>query len=99
MHVGDRVMPRDGLATGTIEGIRNSKDGYTVAEIRWDTGARCAEPLVWLGRLEDVQAANQAREAIELRTGFLWTFRDGKVVSLRLFDKPAEALEAAGLSE
>ena len=36
---------------------------------------------------------------IELRTGFLWTLRDGKVVSLRLFDKPEEALEAAGLSE
>jgi ketosteroid isomerase-like protein len=36
---------------------------------------------------------------IELRTGFLWTFRDGKVASLRLFAKPDEALEAAGLSE
>jgi ketosteroid isomerase-like protein len=36
---------------------------------------------------------------IELRTGFLWTFRDGKIASLRLFDKPEEALEAAGLSE
>jgi ketosteroid isomerase-like protein len=36
---------------------------------------------------------------IELRTGFLWTFRDGKVVSLRLFDQPEEALEAAGRSE
>jgi ketosteroid isomerase-like protein len=34
---------------------------------------------------------------IELRTGFLWTFRDGKVASLRLFAKPEEALEAAGL--
>jgi ketosteroid isomerase-like protein len=36
---------------------------------------------------------------IELRTGFLWTLRDGKVVSVRLFDKPEEALEAAGVSE
>jgi ketosteroid isomerase-like protein len=36
---------------------------------------------------------------IELRTGFLWTFHDGKVASLRLFAKPEEALEAAGLSE
>jgi ketosteroid isomerase-like protein len=36
---------------------------------------------------------------IELRTGFLWTFRDGKVASLRLFAKPEEALEAAGLRE
>jgi hypothetical protein len=29
----------------------------------------------------------------------LWTFRDGKVASLRLFAKPEEALEAAGLRE
>jgi hypothetical protein len=67
MHVGDRVMPRDGLATGTIEEIRPSSpssDGdYLVAEVLWDSGARCAEPLSWLGRLDDVQAANQAREA------------------------------------
>jgi hypothetical protein len=67
MHVGDRVMPRDGLATGTIEEIRPSSpssDGdYLVAEVLWDSGARCAEPLFWLGRLDDVQAANQAREA------------------------------------
>ena len=67
MHVGDRVMPRDRLATGTIEEIRPSSpssDGdYLVAEVLWDSGARCAEPLFWLGRLDDVQAANQAREA------------------------------------
>jgi uncharacterized protein len=36
---------------------------------------------------------------IENRTGNLWTIRDGAVVSLRLFAKPEEALEAAGLSE
>jgi ketosteroid isomerase-like protein len=36
---------------------------------------------------------------IELRTGHLWTIRDGKVVSMRFFPKPKEALEAAGLSE
>jgi ketosteroid isomerase-like protein len=37
--------------------------------------------------------------AIENRTGFLWTIRDGKVASVRLFAKPEEALRAAGLSE
>ena len=36
---------------------------------------------------------------IEVRNGHLWTFRDGKPVSLRLFPKPEEALQAAGLSE
>jgi len=36
---------------------------------------------------------------IENRTGALWTIRDGMVVSIRVFPKPEEALEAAGLSE
>jgi ketosteroid isomerase-like protein len=36
---------------------------------------------------------------IELRNGHLWTLRDGKTVSMRIFAKPEEALEAAGLSQ
>jgi ketosteroid isomerase-like protein len=36
---------------------------------------------------------------IENRTGHLWTLRDGKAVSMQIFPKPHEALEAAGLSE
>jgi ketosteroid isomerase-like protein len=34
---------------------------------------------------------------IEIRTGHLWTFRDGKVASMHLFPQPEKALEAAGL--
>jgi ketosteroid isomerase-like protein len=36
---------------------------------------------------------------IEIRTGCLWTLRDGRVLSMRFFPKPAEALKAVGLSE
>jgi hypothetical protein len=36
---------------------------------------------------------------IELRNGHLWTIRDGMVVSMRMFAKPEEALEAAGIEE
>jgi ketosteroid isomerase-like protein len=36
---------------------------------------------------------------IEVRNGHLITFRDGKVISVRLFPEPEKALEAAGLSE
>jgi ketosteroid isomerase-like protein len=36
---------------------------------------------------------------IENPTGNLWTIRDGTVVSIRLFAKPEEALEAAALRE
>ena len=36
---------------------------------------------------------------IEIRTGQLWTFRDGKAVSMHLFPEAEKALEAAGLRE
>jgi ketosteroid isomerase-like protein len=36
---------------------------------------------------------------IERRTATVWTLRAGKAVSLRIFRKPKEALEAVGLSE
>ncbi|MFL5907626.1 MAG: nuclear transport factor 2 family protein, partial [Solirubrobacterales bacterium] len=40
-----------------------------------------------------------ASAEIEARVGHLWTIRDGKVVSVRLFPKREQALEAAGLPE
>jgi ketosteroid isomerase-like protein len=36
---------------------------------------------------------------IERRFAHIWTFREGTVVSIQIFNDPAEALEAAGLSE
>jgi ketosteroid isomerase-like protein len=40
-----------------------------------------------------------ASAEIEFRNGNLWTFRDGKAVSSRVFPRPEDALEAAGLEE
>lgn len=34
---------------------------------------------------------------VEERIAHLWTFRDGRLVELRVFSDPADALEAAGL--
>ncbi len=36
---------------------------------------------------------------IEIRIGHVWTFRDGKVLTIETFPKREEALEAAGLTE
>jgi ketosteroid isomerase-like protein len=36
---------------------------------------------------------------IETRNGWIWTIRDGVVLSLRGFPNPDDALEAAALSE
>jgi hypothetical protein len=67
LAVGDRVQPDKAL--GTIEKIRTSKEGYLVAEVLWDTGARMPEPLSWLISLEDREAEREAakEEAKELR--------------------------------
>jgi ketosteroid isomerase-like protein len=40
-----------------------------------------------------------ASAEIEIRNGHLWMFRDGKPMSMRIFPKPEEALEAAELEE
>jgi ketosteroid isomerase-like protein len=36
---------------------------------------------------------------LETRNGHLWTFREGKAVSNRIFPEPEKAFEAAGLRE
>ena len=40
-----------------------------------------------------------SRAEVEARESALWTLRDGKVVRYAWFHEPADALEAAGLSE
>ena len=34
-----------------------------------------------------------------VRNGHLWTLQEGRILSMESFPDPAEALEAAGLSE
>ncbi len=36
---------------------------------------------------------------VELQAGMVWEFEDGRVIRIRHFFKPSEALEAVGLSE
>jgi ketosteroid isomerase-like protein len=45
------------------------------------------------GRLKETE------QEVQSKAGELWTFRDGKVIRHKSFDSPAEALDAAGLSE
>jgi hypothetical protein len=44
-------------------------------------------------------APKSSSAEIEIRNGHLWSIRDGQVVSIRMFAKPNEALEAAVLPE
>jgi ketosteroid isomerase-like protein len=63
-----------------------------------------AEELFDAGDQIAVVVKTRARPAasaaeIEIRNGHLWSFRDGKVVSLQIFPAPEDALEAAGIRD
>ena len=93
-----------GITAGTYRGrdeIQGFWEGMLAA-----FEATSAEPEQLLERGDQVVAVIRGRlrpkgssAEIELRNSHLWTFREGKVISLQLFRKPGEALEAAGLEE
>jgi ketosteroid isomerase-like protein len=96
------TTPPRGINAGTYRGREECQGYWEDLASAFETVSVEPERLVDSG--DQVVAVMRSRlqpkgssGEIELRTGFLWTFRDGKVASLRLFAKPEEALEAAGL--
>jgi ketosteroid isomerase-like protein len=59
----------------------------------WDAGDQVVVELH-----ERVLAAGSST-FVERRFAHVWTFREGAVISIQIFNDPAEALEAAGLQE
>jgi uncharacterized protein len=96
--------PNAGPNAGTYRG-REEIQGYW-EEVLTPFEAWTAEPEEFLERGDQIAVVVKGRmrpkgssAEVENRTGALWTIRGGKVVSMRLFPKPEEALEAAGLEE
>ena len=99
------TTPARGPAAGTYRG-REEIQGF-LEEMYTAFEARTVEPeeifesgeqqvaVVVIRRLRPKGSSAE----IEARTGALWTIRDGMVASIRVFPKPEEALEAAGLRE
>jgi ketosteroid isomerase-like protein len=56
-----------------------------------------ADTVVLFGRVREQGRASGA--AVETRGATVWTLRDGKVTCLKVYQSPAEALKAVGLSE
>ena len=89
-----------GSYRGPDEAQRFAEDRFAVFE-SWE-----AEPDEFLESGDQVvvfvtqRAQPQGTSAvIEIKTGDLWTLRDGKVLMLETFPQREKALEAAGLSE
>jgi ketosteroid isomerase-like protein len=59
----------------------------------WDAG----DSVVVALRL--TAKGRQTAIPVEQRTAGVWTIRDGKVMRIRAYRSPSEALEAAGVSE
>jgi uncharacterized protein len=98
------TTPPRGPNAGTYRG-REEVRGYW-EELLTAFDAASAEPEEFFERGDQVAVVVKARmrprgssAEIELRNGNLWTIRDGIVVSVRMFAKPEEALEAIGLRE
>ena len=92
-HVGETYHGYEGLARATERWLEPF-DSLTVVLKR----------IVGSGdRLVSIhQVAMKAQHTgldFEANLAYVWTFRDGKVIHLKSYWEPADALEAAGLSE
>jgi ketosteroid isomerase-like protein len=84
-----------------IEGVEAATRDWFEA---WDWFWQEAEEFIEAG--DDVVVLTRthgrpkgSEREVEGKAGEVWTFRDGKAIRHKSFDSPAEALEAAGLSE
>jgi ketosteroid isomerase-like protein len=98
------TTPPGAFTAGTYRGREECQAYFEELLTAFEEVAVEPEEIVESGDQVAVVLRSQARPKagsakIEIRNGHLWTIRDGKVVSLRIFPEPEEALEAAGLRE
>ena|SRR6187397_227208 len=80
--------------TGAVEKVFEGLDAWEIEPEEFRTaGDQVVVVISYRARVHGSRADVEARESA------LWTFRDGKVVRYAWFHGPADALEAAGLSE
>jgi ketosteroid isomerase-like protein len=92
-HVGETYRGHEGIARATERWLEPYEEVTIKLELIVGEGDR----LVSIHR-----ARSRARHTgieFEMPLAYFWTFRDGKVIHLRSYLDPAEALEAAGLPE
>jgi uncharacterized protein len=98
------TTPPRGPVAGTYRGREELRGLWEEMSTAFETRIYEPEELIESG--DQVVVVVKARmrprgssAELELRNGNLWTIRDGMVVSMRMFAKPEEALEAAGIEE
>jgi ketosteroid isomerase-like protein len=99
-----KLITPPGIRAGTYRG-REQIQGYLEETlVAFETATAEPEEFADSGDQVVVVLKIRARPKgssaeIEFRNGHLWTLRDGKTVSMRMFPAPEDAFEAAGLRE
>jgi ketosteroid isomerase-like protein len=98
------TTPPRGPNAGTYRGREKIQGFWEEMFTAFEAWTSEPEELIESGDQVVVVAKTRMRPSgssaeIERRNGSLWTIRDGMVVSMRVFAKPEEAIEAARLSE
>jgi ketosteroid isomerase-like protein len=98
------VNPAGAVEPGTRRGLAGFKRAVDKVFEGWETWEMEAERFRAVGDQVAVVVRYRARGRgsgveVEGRESALWTLRDGKVARYAWFHEPADALEAAGLSE
>ncbi len=92
------VNPPDAVETGTRRGrgaFAGIRDPYEDVRIEPTQFIDAGDEVVVIARVTGTGRASGVD--IDWRHGYIWTLRDGKGVRFRWFNKPEQALEAAGL--
>ena len=92
-HVGETYHGYEGIVRATERWLEPFESLTVALERIVGTGER----LVSIHRVQ--MKARHTGIEFEGPLAYMWTFRDGKVIHLKSYLEPAEALEAAGLSE
>ncbi len=92
-HVGETYHGYEGVARATQRWLEPFESLTVKLERILGTGDR----LVSIHHVQ--MKARHTGIELEGPLAYLWTFRDAKVIHLKSYANPAEALEAAGLSE
>jgi ketosteroid isomerase-like protein len=93
------VNPPDAVESGTRRGpdaFRGIRDAYDDVKIEPSEFIEAGDDVVVIARVTG--KGRVSGFPIDWLHGYIWTIRRGKAIRFRWFNKPDEALEAAGLS-
>jgi ketosteroid isomerase-like protein len=94
------VNPPDAVEPGTQRGrhyLTKVSDVFPDVRFELERFIDAGDDVVVIAKM--LGRGSSSGVETERRQGYIWTVADGKAVRLRWFNDPAEALEAAGLSE